>query len=86
MISFLTTGQCADILNDLAGLRVYSSDFILSQVREGHLVAKVYEKGTRQRVLVRITPLDFRTYIAQHYPQYLDALDRRCTLNSQIAS
>jgi hypothetical protein len=83
----LTTGACADILNELIGMRAFTPDFILGQINDGLLIARVNWKGeTRQRAFVRIHPEDFRAYLLEYHPRLVSAYDTRFTCNNGLAS
>lgn len=70
----LTTGWCAQFLNERVEMDAYSAAYILSEIRMGRLDAQVI-KGNRRRSHVRVHPRDFRAYLSAYYPTYLPAFD-----------
>lgn len=86
MIFALTTGQCAEFLNEQAGMSAYTSAFILTEIRNGELTATEIKGGSRRRAYVRVNPRDFRRYLATHYPQYVAAFDQSFTFHNDLAS
>ena len=68
-----TTGECARLLNIWSGCPdAYNSSFILGEVKEGLLIARVhYRGGHRQRARVRIHHDDLVAYVQQHHSDLL---------------
>jgi hypothetical protein len=71
----LTTGECADLMNQWAeSPHGYSAKFVLGQVDDGLLLARVnYRGANRQRARVRIHPEDFVQYVRTHHVALLAA-------------
>lgn len=65
----LTTGECADLLSEWAGCpKAYTSHFVLGQVNDGLLTARVnYRGGNRERARIRIHRDDLLAYIHEYH-------------------
>lgn len=84
----LTTGWCANFLNECVDMDAYSAAFILSEIRGEKLNAQVI-KDNRRRAHVRIHPREFRAYLCRYYPNHVGKLDELFHLeqpDKQIAS
>lgn len=64
-----TTGKIAEMLSDWAGAPgAFTSHFVLGQVNQGLLIARVnYRGGNRKRARVRIHRDDLLAYVHQHH-------------------
>lgn len=65
---YLTTGQCAALLNHAYGGRVVSRQSILRDVQSGRLDAQVVPaRGTRRRALIRVRASALKAYAAVYH-------------------
>lgn len=69
MKTAFTTGECAELLSDWSGCpEAYTSHFILGQVNDGVLHARInYRGGNRARARIRIHRDDLLAYIHDHH-------------------
>ena len=65
----MTTKQYAELLNALAGARLFNDRDIREAVRRGELHSLNPARGPRYRV--KIAPSDFCRYVAKHHPDLL---------------
>lgn len=71
----MTTQDCADLLNELAGERVYSDRDLRQRVQDGQLECTNPHRGPRERA--RITTRQFIAYLAKFHPQFVGQAKQR---------
>jgi len=74
----MTTQDCADILNALAGERIFDDRMIRQRVEDGELACVNPHRGRRERAI--ITARDFCAYVAKRHPQYLEDVRERLNI------
>lgn len=72
---FLTTRQCADVLNDALDMKgVFKDYFIRGEIADGRLVARVQDVR-RGRLWIRVHPKDLVAYCEAHYPRIVSKVE-----------
>lgn len=79
----MTTADCADILNELCGCRVFDDRVLRQRVEDGEL--QCINPVRRRRERIKIGPRELLAYVAKYHPQLLEPLKRHFSARGMAA-